>query len=391
MGPRQLIRAAFLVARATPMEPEVEEIPELSAREVVNLQKESRTKDGKRRITPVALSSAPLSVNSVAAAAAPPLIPKTAVLASRIAEAAESSTSAPLAGIAHSSNFPLNAASAPSAITPAPLAASVPSTNTIVSAAPTASDPTCVRPVMRTAAPNPPANGAEEVSTAIAAPPSVTGPPPKRAKSAAKQATLNFTPHGNGTSATASDSREKASDQHRSVDLPNSFPAAPVPVGVAAIQLVSSPAANADPLAGGFSSVIGSTNEGSQALVLEAIPNRSVAVAPRLGTPTSEQGEMDAGCTLRCSRGGDLIWSAALNTAAVLLAGNAAFSAAACADGSLHIFTPAGRRAIPALRVHCSIAALHADNEHSLMRFVRDATPGFVALHDTCTQCSLNV
>ena len=75
-----------------------------------------------------------------------------------------------------------------------------------------------------------------------------------------------------------------------------------------------------------------------------------------------------------CSRRAEPIWAAALASPAVLLTGNARFAAAACADGSLHIFTPAGRRALPAVRACAAPAALHADAEHSLLLVGADGT-----------------
>ena len=73
------------------------------------------------------------------------------------------------------------------------------------------------------------------------------------------------------------------------------------------------------------------------------------------------------GATLTCSRQGDVLWSTALASPAVLLAGNSRFAAAACADGALHVFTAAGRRALPAVHACAAPAALHADAAHSLL------------------------
>jgi protein HIRA/HIR1 len=52
---------------------------------------------------------------------------------------------------------------------------------------------------------------------------------------------------------------------------------------------------------------------------------------------------------LSCTRGGAVLWSDRLGAPVVALAGNAQFAAAATADGSLQVYTPAGRRALPAL------------------------------------------
>ena len=49
-----------------------------------------------------------------------------------------------------------------------------------------------------------------------------------------------------------------------------------------------------------------------------------------------------------------------------LLAANPRFAAAACADGSLHIFTAAGRRALPVPLASAAAAALHASADDAL-------------------------
>ena len=91
-------------------------------------------------------------------------------------------------------------------------------------------------------------------------------------------------------------------------------------------------------------------------------------------TPYAAPGARAGGGTLACSRRAEPIWAAALASPAVLLTGNARFAAAACADGSLHVFTPAGRRALPAVRACAAPAALHADAEHSLLLVGADGT-----------------
>jgi len=75
----------------------------------------------------------------------------------------------------------------------------------------------------------------------------------------------------------------------------------------------------------------------------------------------------DAGGTLSCCRDGDLLWSSALTSRALLLAGNAGWSAAACEDGSLVLFTAAGRRAAPTIHAVGGAAALHADDTDGLL------------------------
>ena len=76
-------------------------------------------------------------------------------------------------------------------------------------------------------------------------------------------------------------------------------------------------------------------------------PSKS-ARSPRLGP-----------CTLKCSRRGEVLWQATLASPPTLLGGNSAYSAAACADSSLHLFSAAGRRLAPPLHATAPPAALH--------------------------------
>jgi protein HIRA/HIR1 len=71
---------------------------------------------------------------------------------------------------------------------------------------------------------------------------------------------------------------------------------------------------------------------------------------------------------LSCSWQGEVLWTAALPSAAVLLAGNSAFAVAACGDGAVYLYTSAGRRAAPPL-LPCAggVAALASDVADSLL------------------------
>ncbi|KAL1500118.1 hypothetical protein AB1Y20_012791 [Prymnesium parvum] len=279
-------KTAAVAAHAPPSSASIRAAPtELTASVVASLQKETKTKDGKRRISPVALHTPLSSTLPPPPAAAPPSAP---------------------------------AADAPSTSAPSPTSRLSPR-----AAAPSAIPPAAAAPP--------------------AAPPAAA---PKRAKLAStKQTCLPFAP--------AEPPPPPASRPSAAAAPHSAFAPAP-PKDATAVRLLSAaPFSSSDELAG-------HANDCRAPLVLEAIPHRPAAVGPG-------GGGAHAGCTLRCSRGGELVWSSALTSAVVLLAGNEAFSAAGCHDGTLHVFTPAGRRAIPALRLSGSLSALHADAEQSLL------------------------
>ena len=160
------------------------------------------------------------------------------------------------------------------------------------------------------------------------------------------------------------------------------LPAAPVPAGALALELpealVSESGGGGADGGGGsgfaqsaFTQVAPRTLEAAPASSSRRVGNGSGASSLIGGSSTyssSSAGSLGAECLLTCSWQGEVLWSAALPSAVTLLAGNSCFAACACADGSVYIFTAAGRRAAPPL-LPCAggVAALSSDLQHSLM------------------------
>jgi hypothetical protein len=301
--PAAAASAAALAASTSPL------APELAPREVVVLQNERRTKEGRRKITPVALDSGAPSM--------PPTLPKQALVAPAAAAAA--------------------AAAAGGA---APSAAAV-------------ARPAVVAAAARASAPP----SAATVRPAAAA--AVAAQPAKRPRASQQGRVPNG--HGGGMGACASgDAAEEggtaaAPPAARGGGALLLLAPAPVPRGTLSAELLECDAQPGAEFRHEFS------GHERGVLLLEA-------------TPYTAPGARAGGGTLTCSRRAEPIWAAALASPAVLLTGNARFAAAACADGSLHIFTPAGRRALPAVRACAAPAALHADAEHSLLLVGADGT-----------------
>ncbi|RKP08235.1 WD40-repeat-containing domain protein [Thamnocephalis sphaerospora] len=67
-----------------------------------------------------------------------------------------------------------------------------------------------------------------------------------------------------------------------------------------------------------------------------------------------------------CSRQGSILWRQALPSAILLLVASSMFSAAACEDGTLHLFSPAGRRLLPCLCLSAPASFIDC-NGHYLM------------------------
>ena len=295
--------AAALAASASPL------APELAPREVVVLQNERRTKEGRRKITPVALDSG-------APELPPPPLPAQALVAPAAAAAA--------------------AAAAAGGAAPRPAARPA-----VVAAAARASAPPSAAAVRPAAA------------TALAAQPA------KRPRASQQ----GRAPNGHGGGASAGVSGDAAEEGGTAAAPPAArgggalllLAPAPVPRGTLSTELLECEAQPGAEFRHEFS------GHERGVLLLEA-------------TPYTAPGARAAGGTLACSRRAEPIWAAALASPAVLLTGNARFAAAACADGSLHIFTPAGRRALPAVRACAAPAALHADAEHSLLLVGADGT-----------------
>ena len=295
--------AAALAASASPL------APELAPREVVVLQNERRTKEGRRKITPVALDSG-------APELPPPPLPTQALVAPAAAAAA--------------------AAAAAGGAAPRPAARPA-----VVAAAARASAPPSAAAVRPAAA------------TALAAQPA------KRPRASQQ----GRAPNGHGGGASAGVSGDAAEEGGTAAAPPAArgggalllLAPAPVPRGTLSTELLECEAQPGAEFRHEFS------GHERGVLLLEA-------------TPYTAPGARAAGGTLACSRRAEPIWAAALASPAVLLTGNARFAAAACADGSLHIFTPAGRRALPAVRACAGPAALHADAEHSLLLVGADGT-----------------
>lgn len=303
--------------------------PDFSPEQVIRLQRETKTKDGRRRITPVAVD---LPVLDVPAPAPPPPAAQHALLSAPLAAPAFAAAAAPLAlqndGVV------------------APAEACAPSLRLLAAAPPPpAAAPAAIgsRPAVRPAPVG---------VTPVPAPPGGLGPQVPLAAGAAKRQRV-VAPRGAAEPAGAT--------------LPATPDAAPVPVSrpllppaalppsqrvtmciPAAAQATRAPFAG--PGAGGLEPI--SRGFGG-AVVLEAVAGGAA-------------GPGDGG-TLRCSQGGELVWSAALTSPAVLLAAGAGWSAAACLDGSVVILTPAGRRAAPALHAVESASWLHADGDALLL------------------------
>ena len=344
---------------------------ELAPAQVRDLQKETRGNDGRRRIMPVPIDAGP----------APSALP---------VGGGFNGTSSPLAPAAAAGAKEGAAAGAPRRLIPQPLPLSAPSSAATASAfapAAAAGGGSSSSPAVaaRFSAAAPLANGGT-----VVAPPAGGGAPfaaPKRPAGAAGGAiggaAKKARPAAKSAAATAA-AAAPAEDGDRGADpapLLSAIPAAAAPDGPLACELLPRPADAADATWGGAGG-----GAAEPPLVLEA----SVPV------PTP-RGATHSGSVLACSRRGEAVWTALLPSAATLLTGNASFAAAACADGSLHLFTAAGRRALPALHPCASgISALQADAEHSLLLLGADGAvivyrylPQAPTLHARC--CALPV
>ncbi|KAF2145374.1 uncharacterized protein K452DRAFT_283734 [Aplosporella prunicola CBS 121167] len=101
-----------------------------------------------------------------------------------------------------------------------------------------------------------------------------------------------------------------------------------------------------------------SANSSSETVLLEA---RNASNASRTGRPQDRDPTR-----ITCTRGNQNLWQDFLPKAVLLLTGNANFWAAACEDGSLYIWTPAGRRLVNAIVVEANPVIIDCRGWHLL-------------------------
>lgn len=83
-------------------------------------------------------------------------------------------------------------------------------------------------------------------------------------------------------------------------------------------------------------------------------------------------GRVDASETeIVCSKGGEVQWQDRLNGKATVIAGNSNMWAVGCDDGTLQIYTKAGRRAVPSLMVGSAPAFVDCDEGWKLLLLTR--------------------
>ena len=341
--------------------------PELAPREVIVLQNERRTKDGRRKITPVALDSAPAEPLAPANGAQPRAQPPTAT-----------------------PPRPSTAAAAPAAVAPT-LPAAAPSQ----AAAFAAPNTGAVRPPMAALPGAVPATKRPRVGQPASRPAADSA----HAASAVRPLNGHNYHHANGAGANgASAGLGGAASVGMGAGGGTALPGQPraalrgpggglllAPAAVRAslaVELREAEASAAGAFGGDGGGLGGASSEFGEVqgvLVLECSlydggSRGAAGVGGAVGGGGAGSGagggggkRVATGATLTCSRQGDVLWSTALASPAVLLAGNSRFAAAACADGALHVFTAAGRRALPAVHACAAPAALHADAAHSLL------------------------
>ena len=356
---------------------------EPSAEEVIALQKETRQRDGRRRIMPVAIdhvaapgactcvsssvSSMPLST---AAGSAPP--------------AANSAANSAAGGGANPAFAPANSAFA-AANSPNALSSSIaraPAAVTLTSpASGSAMHPLGKRPPQRVEPQL--THTLPGFGTAVGGEPRAFPSGGAAVGAPAKKARVTLAPSRQPSSDTT---RGPGASTHETGHaagpsmVPNHAPHMPlppacVPAGPIALELPEAEAADEEEwnAAGGGAAEVtfGAVGfAGSAPRILEAAPTGSGVSAGAItgrGLP-SASASLGAASVLTCSWQGEVLWTAALAKPVTLLAGNTSFAAAACADGSVCVFTPAGRRACPPL-MPCAggVAALAADSSHRLL------------------------
>ncbi|KAF1982890.1 Hira-domain-containing protein [Aulographum hederae CBS 113979] len=97
----------------------------------------------------------------------------------------------------------------------------------------------------------------------------------------------------------------------------------------------------------------------TDALVLEA---RNATGPSRTGRPQDRDP-----ARLTCSKAGQLVWQDFLPKSVTLLTGNANFWAASCEDGTLYVWTPAGRRMFPAIILEAQSCILDARGDYLMV------------------------
>ncbi|KAF9358579.1 HIR complex subunit [Mortierella sp. NVP85] len=65
-----------------------------------------------------------------------------------------------------------------------------------------------------------------------------------------------------------------------------------------------------------------------------------------------------------CSQKGAIVWVDYLPSPVLIMTGNSHFSAAACEDGGLYVYSPAGRRLMPCVLLDSAATLLECDNEY---------------------------
>lgn len=79
--------------------------------------------------------------------------------------------------------------------------------------------------------------------------------------------------------------------------------------------------------------------------------------------PTSGRGQDSEPCRITVKQRGQTIWQDYLPRSVLLVTGNKQFWAAACEDGSVYVWTPAGRRAVNALVLESQPVILESQNQ----------------------------
>ena len=361
---------------------------QLSPEQVIRLQRETKTKDGRRRITPVAIdpavseTQAPANSQSLVAQLPPamPIDPAGSATADAPASLPPSASatipSAPLVSRGCSVKDALSAA-APCSFMPPPVASHA--TSFHMPAAPTIAGTEL-------------ANRKADV---------VDGGAPKRQRVVPRR--VGDLP---AAASAAPDSRVIAA----AAAAPGAVADGPTPVAYARSRLLESasvpPAGRVSlcvPASAHHSGTLGSGKDGpcngfgnvgrgslgaggGGSCVLEAIACGDESVAGTTLADTS----YGRGGTLCCWLDGQIQWSAALTSPAVLLAAGAGWYAVACEDGTTLVLTPAGRRALPAMHAVVAVAALHAEDDSLLLVGTEGEVRVWRGLPSTA-RCSLSV
>lgn len=113
----------------------------------------------------------------------------------------------------------------------------------------------------------------------------------------------------------------------------------------------------------------GKTEQGNNAADQEISINKNnnletvIAVRNSLKIPASGRVQDSEPCRITVTQRGQTIWQDYLPRSVLLVTGNKEFWAAACEDGSVYVWTPAGRRAVNALVLESQPVILESQNQ----------------------------